>query len=206
MRIDRRTLHTVAVIGLAVIGGISSARAVEPGVDIASPRVAIVTADGLGLDFIPATMRVEQGDHVRWRLANGGAHTTTSGQACGFPDGHWTSNINSTTPMFTRQFQEAPGAIPYFCSPHCGLGMRGQVNVTTHIDLIVTNVVGGLTQLNWTGGGSPFRVFRSPAPQFTTGAVVLTPAAGTTQTSFLDQPDATPPADKAFFYLVMNQS
>jgi hypothetical protein len=41
-------------------------QAVEPGVDIAAPRVAITNAGGLNLIFSPSLIRVEQGDYARW--------------------------------------------------------------------------------------------------------------------------------------------
>jgi len=53
--------------------------AVEPGVDIAVPRVAITNAGQGGmLIFAPASLRIEPGDYVRWKWV-AGFHTTTSG-------------------------------------------------------------------------------------------------------------------------------
>lgn len=142
-------------------------------------------------------------DHVRWTWTTG-AHTTTSGSPC-VSSGLWASNLNSTTTQFTRQFLEAPGPRPFFCSPHCGLGMTGSVLVTTLIDLATTDV-GGATSLSWTGGGGTYRVFRSTSPLFPdSSTTVLTPAGGITQTSFLDQTAGSPPPDGVYFYLVMNQ-
>ena len=179
----------------------TTALAVQPGVDIAAPRVAITTANGSTLRFEPAAIVVEQGDYIRWNWTSG-SHTTTSGVPC-TADALWNSALNSTTTNFTRQFLEAPGARQFFCNPHCGLGMTGQVTVTTVIDLTVTDS-GGASQLTWTGGGGIYRVFRSDSPLFAASSV-LTPAGGTNQTAFLDQTGGSPPAGTALFYLAMNQ-
>lgn len=202
----RQTAFLVTFVTLLGVGGWLAPAplyAVEPGVDIATPRVAMVTANGTTLRFVPALAIVEQEDHVRWVVA-GGSHTTTSGSAC-TGNGLWTANLNLTTTMFTRQFNDAPGNIPYFCMPHCGLQMVGTVRVTSVIDARVTSV-GGATQLDWTGGGGTYRIFRSTSPAFPAASTtVLTGAAGTTLMSFLDSTGDTPPVGGAFFYLVMNQ-
>lgn len=203
MRRALRCVSCATTLGLSLLTGARVARAVEPGVDIAAPRVAITVANGTTLRFVPATTPVETGDYVRWTWTSG-IHTTTSGTPC-LADGLWTSNLDSTTTQFTRQFLEAPGTRPYFCSPHCGLGMTGSVVVTTLIDLTTTDLSGAV-MLSWTGGGGIYRVFRSSSPLFpATSTTVLTPTGGTTQTSFLDQTAGTPPVGSAFFYLVMNQ-
>jgi plastocyanin len=186
------------------------AAAVEPGVDIAAPRVAIAGMSDAFV-FSPANLRVEQGDYVRWRFTGvGSCHTTTSGAVCGQPSGLWNVIIGSPTclggpvQVFTRQFLEAPGTIGYFCSPHCSLGMRGQVSVTTPINLAVT-VAGSDTTLSYSGGGGLYRIFRSDVPGFTgAGTTVLTPPGGTSVTTFTDT-QSVPAEGRAFFYLVMNQ-
>src|SRR5262245_5191808 len=169
-----------------------SPAAVEPGVDIAAPRVAISNLSD-ALAFSPANLRIEQGDYVRWRF-NGTStcHTTTSGSVCGQPSGLWNVNIGvpicpgGPVQVFTRQFLEAPGTIGYYCAPHCGIGMRGQVTVTTPIDLTLPDVSGNT--ISWSGGAGPYRIFRSDRPGFTGAATIaLTPAGGTTATTFTDQ-------------------
>jgi len=81
--------------------------------------------------------------------------------------------------------------------------MRGQVTVTTMIDVSADDTAGILT-LTWVGGGGLYRVFRSDTPAFTgSGTIVLTPTAGTTATSFSDTAQPVPGA--ALCYLVMNQ-
>ena len=194
---------TLITIATALLATTTDGVAVEPGVDIAAPRVAITTANGTTLRFVPAAIVVEQGDYVRWLWGSLGAHTTTNGTPC-VAGTLWNSNLNSTTTQFTRQFLEAPGTLPFFCMPHCGLGMTGQVVVTTDIQLATTDS-GGSTLLSWSGGGGSYRVFRSDSPLFGAGATVLTPGTGTTQTSFLDTTGVPPAVDTVTYYLVMNQ-
>jgi plastocyanin len=202
----RAILRTVTLVTMAAVAHLATSTdgvAVEPGVDIAAPRVAITTTNGVTLRFVPAVILVEPGDYVRWSWGSLGAHTTTSGTPC-VADMLWNSNLNSTTTQFTRQFLEAPGTLPYFCSPHCGLGMTGQVVVTSVIQLATTDS-GGSPLLSWTGGGGSYRVFRSDSPLFGAGTTVLTPGTGTAQTSLLDTTGVSPAVDKVVYYLVMNQ-
>ncbi len=204
MRIFTLVARIVLAASLAVsLFSPRPAQAVEPGVDIAVPRVAISnTADYFF--FSPATLVVEQGDYVRWRfIGTTYIHTTTSGSSC-TSNGLWSASLSATSPSFTLQFPGFPGTIPYFCIYHCAVyGMAGQVTVTSMIDATATETAGTLT-LAWTGGGGLYRVFRSDTPAFTgTGTVILTPSGGTTQMSISDT--AQPAPGGAAFYLVMNQ-
>ncbi|HXH28545.1 MAG TPA: plastocyanin/azurin family copper-binding protein [Candidatus Polarisedimenticolia bacterium] len=175
--------------------------AVEPGVDIAVPRVA-VSQVGDALLFQPASLVVEQGDWVLWKhVGTSLTHTTTSGAACA-ASGLWSATLGPGT-QFMRQFQEAPQGFPFFCMPHCSFGMTGQVKVTSPISLQVADDPGA-PNLSWAGGGGIYRVYRSDAPGFTGGGTVsLAPDGGNAGTSFTDTTD--PPAGGALFYLVMNK-
>ncbi len=209
-----RHFKLLARIGFAVSLAVSlfsprPAQAVEPGVDIAAPRVAIsTTGDYFG--FTPADIVVEQGDYIRWKFIGiSYSHTTTSGNVplvCNVWSGLWDAPLNSLSPQYTRPFLETPQSIPYFCNTlyHCSIyGMHGQVTVTTVIDVTATDTAGLLT-LTWVGGGGLYRVFRSGTPAFTgTGTAILTPSGGTTQMSISDT--AQPSPGSAAFYLVMNQ-
>ena len=175
---------------------------VEPGVDIAAPRVAVTVANGSTLRFVPASVVVEQGDYVRWNNTSG-SHTTTSGAACA-ANALWNSPLSTTTPTFTRVFNEAPATLPYFCQPHCGFGMTGQVVVTTLISVTVT-ASGGAVQLDWSGGSGLYRIFRSTSPLFTSGTTTVLTGAGAQAVTFTDQNGGIPPVGSANFYLVMNQ-
>jgi plastocyanin len=192
-----RIKSTFLALALGYCAISSEALAVMPGVDIAAPRVATTTASGFS--FTPSSLVVEQADHVLWTWG-AGTHTTTSGAPC-VANGLWSSSLDSVTTSFGRQFLEPPGQQPFFCVPHCALGMQGVVTVTTLIDVKVTDV-SGATELDWTGGGGRYRIFRADAPKFAAGTVVL---ADTTTLSFLDTVSGSPAAGKAFYYLVMNQ-
>ena len=182
------------------------ALAVEPGIDIAAPRVAITTVDAATIQFHPAVIVVEQDDYVRWSWT-GGSHNTTAAtttSSC-VASGLWTMNLNSLSTSFTRQFFDEVGVVPFYCQPHCGLGMRGQVAVTTPIDARAVPAAGGAVQLDWTGGGGTYRIFRSTSPLFPAATTtVLTGAQGITALTFTDGNGGTPPVGGAFFYLVMN--
>jgi plastocyanin len=189
------------LVALPVAPG--SLLAVEPGVDLAVPRMSIIMVDGVSTAFHPNRAVVEQSDYVRWSWT-GGSHTTTSGAPC-TANGLWSSSLISTVPSFTRQFADVPATYPFFCSPHCAFGMTGNIVVTTDIQATVTDASGAV-QLDWTGGAVPYRVYRSDNPAFTgPNTVILTGPSGTQTPSFLDANAGVPPLDHAFFYLVMDQ-
>jgi plastocyanin len=200
---NRSPLLRVMLALLAVLPlSAGPAAAVEPGVDIAFPRVLISTV-GSVLQFMPDKQTLEPGDYVRWVFNTTVliTHTTTSGSGC-LANGIWNATLSSTTPVFTQGFPGPPGPFPYFCSPHCGLGMTGLVTVTTPIDLAADDSA-GLLMLAWSGGGGSYQVFRSDNPMFAgPGTVVLQPSGGSTGTTLSDQ--TIPAAGKAIFFLVMN--
>ncbi len=172
-----------------------------PGVDTASPRVAISTV-GDSLVFSPANLVVEQSDFVMWQYAGTVTpHTTTSGGICGSPSGLWDAPLNSTSRQFTRLFSDVPQVIPYQCTIHCLSNMRGQVTVTGPVGLGVTDSAGLLT-LGWSGGSGVYNVIRSDAPGFPSGSGTVTLASGTTVTSLSDT--VVPAPGHASYYLVMN--
>src|SRR5262245_25456949 len=201
MRVPTRNLCVTLSSVLFTLATTPPLVAVEPGVDIAAPRVALSDVGvGGGFTFTPSVLRVEPEDYIRWRWISGG-HTTTSGSPC-TASGLWSMALNSLSTSFTRQFLEAPGTIPYFCSPHCTF-MSGQVVVTTPIQVSVADNAGAV-DLTWSGGAAPYRVYRSDSPLFGAGTLVLTPVGGTAATSFSDASGVAPGLDKAFYYLVMN--
>jgi len=195
--VDRIRTAFVVTLLLSVQGAL----AVEPGVDVAAPRVAISqVADNFV--FQPARIVVEQGDWIRWKnVAFSTSHTTTSGNPC-VADNLWNAGLLPGA-QFTRQFTDLPGLIPYFCSPHCGIGMTGQVTVTTLISVQASDNLGTLT-LTWSGGGGVYQVFRSDIPGFTgTGTVAFAPDGGDTGTTFTDS--MQPNLGRVLYYLVMNK-
>src|SRR5262245_22774395 len=202
-----RRIHPLRVFllgALALIFPAHASQAVEPGVDIAAPRVAITTV-GSGFTFNPARLVVEQQDHVRWMPTATSVHTTTSGASC-TANGLWNASLGTVGVTFTRQFVEPPQTFPYFCSPHClSFNMVGQVVVTTLIDMRTTDMA-GMTNLSWTGGGGVYQVFRSDTAAFVPGpgTLKLSPNGGSAGTTFTDTGATQPDPGRAYFYLSMN--
>src|SRR2546426_6277605 len=159
-------LTSLVPIVLSMVVALFAGRgfAVEPGVDVAAPRVAISQV-GDFIVFQPANLIVEQGDWIRWKNVGGSlSHTTTSGDAC-VSNGVWGTTLQPGV-QFTRQFLESPQAFPYFCIPHCSGGITGQVLVTSQIVLHANDNSGQLV-LTWSGGGGVYQIFRSDIPAFT---------------------------------------
>jgi len=198
-----RSFRILSLGALVLLAPAEPLPAVEPGVDIAVPRVAITTVDGSSLVFHPARLVIEQGDHVRWSPTTASIHNTTSGPPC-TANGLWNQSLGTAGVNFTRQFPEPPQVFPFFCNPHCSLGMTGQVVVTTLIGMTMTHS-SGVPALSWSGGGGSYQIFRSDRPVFTgPGTVRLAPDGGSTGTTFTDSLAPQPPVGGASFYLVMN--
>jgi len=77
--------------------------------------------------FDPEELQILSGDTVRWVWIEG-SHTTTSGSDC-VANGTWESTIGPSNRSFEFIF-ENPGDFPYFCRPHCGMGMTGLITVS----------------------------------------------------------------------------
>lgn len=95
-----------------------------------SSYAAIVDVSMNNFSFQSQNLTITAGDTVRWTNL-GGSHTTTSGNNC-TPDGKWDSGFLSagqsyTTPATTFN---SVGTYPYFCTPHCSMGMTGYITVT----------------------------------------------------------------------------
>ena len=79
--------------------------------------------------FQPVALTINAGDSVRWTNQDSVSHTVTSGTNCQ-DNGVWTSSeFLSNGQTFSLTFSQA-GTYPYFCSPHCFLGMTGTVLVS----------------------------------------------------------------------------
>jgi len=95
----------------------------------ASPAVVVVNQSGTS--FIPSSVTAQVGDTVRW-VRSSGSHTLTSGVGCG---GEWgllfDGFINSSYPIFEWivPASVAGTTVPYFCIPHCLIGMIGEIVV-----------------------------------------------------------------------------
>ena len=77
--------------------------------------------------FVPETLSIVTGDTVVWVNNGSVAHTATSGTGCS-PDGFWDSGLVSPGDSFSFAFDSATD-YPYFCIPHCNLGMIGLISV-----------------------------------------------------------------------------
>lgn len=80
-------------------------------------------------EFVPEDITVQEGDTVLWVNNGTIAHTTTSGTNCD-ADGTWDSGNMDPGEEFMYVFSE-DGSFPYFCIPHCAVGMTGSVTVET---------------------------------------------------------------------------
>jgi plastocyanin len=81
-----------------------------------------------GHTFDPPELHIKAGEAVKWTWVSG-SHNVVSGAAC-TPDGKFTSGSSTVGPgsTFSHTFDKA-GTYPYYCDPHCGIGMVGKVIV-----------------------------------------------------------------------------
>lgn len=80
----------------------------------------------LAREYVPAEVRVKKGQTVRWVWVQG-THDVVSGASC-TPDNKFVSGSAQSKGTFEHTF-DAAGTFPYFCNPHCGVGMTGKVIV-----------------------------------------------------------------------------
>jgi plastocyanin len=77
--------------------------------------------------FVPDTVTITEGDTIVWVNNGSNIHTATSGSNC-TENGIW--NSGNMTQGETYQFVfDTTGEFPYYCIPHCGIGMTGHVTV-----------------------------------------------------------------------------
>ncbi|MBT5658082.1 MAG: hypothetical protein HOI89_09915 [Phycisphaerae bacterium] len=87
--------------------------------------------------FAPDAIDVAPGDTIVWQYNSGYPHTVTSGVAC-TADDLFNGELQNWGDTFTWEVPlDVSGEIPYFCEPHCSMGMDG-----------VITVIGGSTVLN----------------------------------------------------------
>lgn len=80
------------------------------------------------LSFQPGLLTINAGDTVKWTNQDSVSHTVTSGTNCQ-NNGVWASSgLLSNGQTFSVTFNEA-GTYPYFCVPHCFLGMTAAIFV-----------------------------------------------------------------------------
>ena len=83
-----------------------------------------------GMSFSPANITVQVGDVVEWRWSSG-LHTVTSGSPCTHDNQFFDENLTSVNSIVTFAIpNDGTTFIPYFCRPHCGVGMTGTITIS----------------------------------------------------------------------------
>ncbi|HVH43618.1 MAG TPA: plastocyanin/azurin family copper-binding protein [Labilithrix sp.] len=113
-----------ALLGFTVLFGVVMASACSSEDDPANSDAA-ATIRVSSNQFSPAQVRVKVGDTVLWTWG-GGSHDVVSGTNC-TPDAKFRSKLQSSG-TFEQKFDTA-GTFPFFCTPHCSMGMTGEVIV-----------------------------------------------------------------------------
>jgi len=81
-----------------------------------------------GHTFDPPEVHIKAGQAVKWTWV-AGFHNVVSGTSCN-SDGKFTSSASMDGPGATYEHTfDKPGTYPYYCDPHCGIGMTGKVIV-----------------------------------------------------------------------------
>ena len=82
-------------------------------------------------NFSPAVLEVAPGDTVIWQYTSGWmGHTVTSGMNCIADGMFFDASVNNGSPTFEWVVPDyASVDIPYFCQPHCGMGMTGVISI-----------------------------------------------------------------------------
>lgn len=130
---DRRRATTLVLLGpaAAVAGWSTMARAS----DAVNPAVTVKATDDL--QFVPAKVTVRVGETVRWQSASVMVHTVTCDPAKAarpedvtLPKGARRFDSGNIPPhgTFAHTFT-VPGTYRYFCIPHEGADMLGEVIV-----------------------------------------------------------------------------
>lgn len=113
----RTRLHALLFAVLPVTGFVAPAAVADT-----------IEIEVAGLEFTPADVVVRPGDVVRW-VRLGGSHTATSGTEC-TPDGLFDGVLDAANPVFEWTVpDDASGLVPYYCTPHCEMGMVGSLFV-----------------------------------------------------------------------------
>lgn len=98
--------------------------------------------DVANLQFTPATVTINHGDHVVW-VWKSGLHSATSGTSC-TADGIFNSLLQTTAAGVSFSWKSgAQSSVPYFCIQHCDLGMTGEINFGSGVavsDFCITEV------------------------------------------------------------------
>ncbi len=113
-------LGAFAAIAIAMMPACSSSDEETPPDNDAD----IVNVQVTSNQFTPAQVKIKVGQTVRWTWA-GGTHNVVSGPDCNTEDGNFKSGAPGGGGTFDKKFETA-GTFPYYCQPHCQMGMRGE--------------------------------------------------------------------------------
>ena len=116
-------LGAFAAIAIAMMPACSSSDEETPPDNDAD----IVNVQVTSNQFTPAQVKIKVGQTVRWTWA-GGTHNVVSGPDSNNEDGNFKSGAPVGGGTFDKKFETA-GTFPYYCQPHCQMGMRGEVIV-----------------------------------------------------------------------------
>ena len=122
-------MKKLVILAAAVVGVAFSAACSSD--TVADPTAAIEVDLTTNNTFSPASVTVKVGQTVRW-VWQGGSHNvvsgTKSGEVC-TEDGNFKSGSPVAGGTYDKKFEVA-GTFPYYCEPHCAVGMTGTVIVT----------------------------------------------------------------------------
>jgi len=112
--------------------GLSVAAVSKPAYAAETKEVKMGT-DGGGLQFVPSNLKICVGDSVKWINNKAGPHNVVFDEDA-IPKGVSQEAISMEDQLgdegdtFERTFKE-PGTYEYYCEPHRGAGMNGQLTV-----------------------------------------------------------------------------
>jgi plastocyanin len=127
------------------------------------PRGIIYAIAQVGLEFQPSELRVKPGDVIQW-IWTDGEHTVTSGNGCEFDHLYFDEPLSNQNPVVEFVVPAGVSEIPYFCRPHCGMGMTGLIIVEPAI-LVGDLNCDGVVSL---GDINPFVLAMSNLPAYQT--------------------------------------
>jgi plastocyanin len=115
----------------------------------AGSTIDVAVGNG-GFNFNPSTANIVVGDTVKWTWFGSG-HNVRSGTPCTSPDSAFCSTndtnctangLSNSGTTYSHTFNQA-GTFQYYCSQHCGSGMKGSVVVSTPFIMITAIVYSG---------------------------------------------------------------
>ncbi len=114
-------MKTRIILALAMTAGMTTSALAETHV-----------IEAYSTSFVPSVVDAMPGDTIRWEYNTGYPHSVTSGTGCTY-DGLYFNEY----PLSTFEWivpDDAPAQVPFFCDPHCNMGMEGVINVLPATD------------------------------------------------------------------------